>query len=110
LTALDDSEAQKEIAGVRDELRRRLGIDANVFCYAASVFGEREVRLAQEAGYTGAVTAKPGVNTSGQDPFRLVRLMVGWADDSRRFAIKLAHGGLPESSLARFVRGRRKRA
>jgi peptidoglycan/xylan/chitin deacetylase (PgdA/CDA1 family) len=108
LTALDETAARSEIACAREELERELGTEGTVYCYAAGLFGEREVRLVREAGYRAAVTCAPGVNAEGADPFRLKRLMVSWADDERRFAAKLALGGLPESPLARWARLRRR--
>jgi peptidoglycan/xylan/chitin deacetylase (PgdA/CDA1 family) len=90
LTALSEAAARDEIAGAKDDLERALGTVATTFCYAAGVFGEREVRLVREAGYRGALTTTaPGVNHPGHDPYRLDRIMVDWWDDQRTFADKL---------------------
>ncbi len=110
LPALDDDAARAEIAGAREQIELELGTQADAFCYAAGLFGEREVALVREAGYRCAVTTASGVNAEGADPYRLKRLMVSWADDERRFAVKLAAGGLAESPLARWARARRHRA
>lgn len=107
LTALSDADARDEIAGAKEELERELGTIATTYCYAAGVFGDREVRLVREAGYRGALTTNhPGVNHPGQDLFRLDRIMVTWSDNDRTFAQKLS-GSIGESRLEHWVRQRR---
>ncbi len=108
LTALDEPGARAEIFGAKEEIERALETTVTMFCYAAGIFGSREVGLVREAGYRGAVTTSPGVNLDGDDVYRLRRLMVRPSDNDRRFAVKLIGGGLADSPLVRWARGRRR--
>jgi peptidoglycan/xylan/chitin deacetylase (PgdA/CDA1 family) len=107
LPVLGDDALRHEVGAAREEIEQELGKPVTVYCYPAGLFGDREVRVARETGYAAAVSASPGVNLRGADLFRLKRLMVSRADGERRFAVKLAAGGFPESRLARFMRRRR---
>lgn len=106
LTALSDAQARDEIAGAKDEIEHHLGTPVSSFCFAAGVWGEREIGIVKESGFRGAVTNKPGVDHEGADPFRLKRLTVSWSDDARSFALKLT-GDITESRLEEWVRRRR---
>lgn len=109
LTALGDDAVRNEIAEAKREIEEQLGTVVTSFCYAAGLYGEREVQAARDAGYRNAVTTTAGVNAAEADVLRLRRLMLSWADDDRRFALKLAGGTLTESGLARWARRRRRR-
>lgn len=80
LLALDDNAARREIAGSKRELEERLGRATSVFCYPAGLFGDRERRLAREAGFAAAVSCEPGANTRATDPFALRRIQVDARD------------------------------
>ena len=108
LTALSENDVRDEIVGAKQDLERELGTVATTYCYAAGLFGEREVRIVREAGYRGALTTRqPGVNHPGQDLFQLDRVMVSWSDNERTFAHKLS-GNFSESRLELWVRQRRR--
>jgi peptidoglycan/xylan/chitin deacetylase (PgdA/CDA1 family) len=89
LPKLPDEEAWEEIAGSRGDLEKRLGRPVTSFAYPSGLYGEREVRMAREAGYRVAVTCEPGANGPGQRPHELRRLIVGPRDDLKMFEAKL---------------------
>ena len=59
-----------------------------MFAYPAGLFGDRERRLAEEAGYRFAVTVEPGTT----DPFALNRTAVERRDRMLDFRAKVAGG------------------
>lgn len=68
LRRLSEEEARREIAEGGSVLRERLGADIRHFAYPyghAQAAGEREVRLAAQAGYASAVTTRHGVLQAG---------------------------------------------
>lgn len=107
LPTVGDAEAKEEIAGAKAELERRLGVEAQVFCYPAGLYGERELELVRAAGYRAAVTTDPGVNPGGRPLHALRRTLVYWRDTDRIFAAKL-DGLLDRSSLAHAIVQRRR--
>ncbi len=70
LLILDEESARAEIRDSRVELTERLGRPVTAFAYPAGLFGEREQRLAEEAGYLAAVSCEPGVNVAEHRPLR----------------------------------------
>jgi peptidoglycan/xylan/chitin deacetylase (PgdA/CDA1 family) len=78
LTSCSDAAARAEIAGCRADLTAVLGQPVPLFAYpnghAGGDFGEREVQLVREAGFSHAVTSDWGVATVGVDPYRVPRL------------------------------------
>jgi len=76
LPALDEGAAKEEIAGSKRELENRLGRVVRAFSYPSGLYGEREARLAAEAGYKIAVSCEPGVNDSSTNRFTLKRRQV----------------------------------
>jgi peptidoglycan/xylan/chitin deacetylase (PgdA/CDA1 family) len=107
LPTVGDAEAQEEIAGAKADLERRLGVDAQVFCFPAGLYGERELELVRAAGYRAAVTTAPGVNPGGRPSHTLRRTLVYWRDTERIFAAKL-DGLLDRPSLAHAIVQRRR--
>ncbi len=90
LPALDDRQLYDELAGSKRDIERHVGQTVSSFCYPAGLYGAREARLVLEAGYLSAVTCRSGLNRTGADPTQLLRTLVGWGDDVRRFQAKLA--------------------
>ena len=107
LLSLSEEAARKEIAESRTELQERLGRAITVFCYPAGVFSERERRLAEEAGFTAAVSCEPGANTASTDRFALRRIQIDHRDRLIDFRAKLGGGydsPLPLRSAYRRLR------
>jgi peptidoglycan/xylan/chitin deacetylase (PgdA/CDA1 family) len=97
LTLLDDDRARAEIEGSKRELEARLGHPVETFCYPAGLYGEREVRLAAEAGFRVAVTCEPGLNTPSTGRLVLHRVQVDARDGLLDFRAKVA--GAHDTSL-----------
>jgi peptidoglycan/xylan/chitin deacetylase (PgdA/CDA1 family) len=107
LLLLSDEEARREIEGSKLELEAQLGRTVEAFCYPAGLFGERERRFAEEAGYRLAVSCEPGVNTSGTDPLALRRRQIDPRDRRLDFRAKVGGGHdtpLPLRGIYRRVR------
>ena len=91
VTSLDDDAAWDEIAGSKLDIERRLGCPVASFAYPAGMYGPREARMVERAGYAAAVTTDPGVNAGGPaSPHLLKRTVVFREDGERMFAAKLA--------------------
>jgi peptidoglycan/xylan/chitin deacetylase (PgdA/CDA1 family) len=92
LVALDDADAEREIADSKRELEERLGRPVTTFSYPAGLFGPRERDLCARAGYTYAVTCEPGVNSPETDPLALRRRQIDGRDSLLDFKAKLGGG------------------
>ena len=92
LLAVDDAGAWAEIHDSRSELEARLGRPVSAFAYPAGLYGERERRLAAEAGYRAAVSCEPGVNLPGTDRFALRRRQIDSRDRLVDFRAKVGGG------------------
>jgi peptidoglycan/xylan/chitin deacetylase (PgdA/CDA1 family) len=109
LLRLGEEAARREIFGSRKELEKRLGRAGTIFCYPAGLFSERERSLAEEAGFTAAVSCEPGMNTASTDRFALHRIQIDRRDRLIDFRAKLLGGHdspLPLRSLYRRLRYR----
>ena len=92
LLAVGDAPAAAEIVSSKRELEARLGRPVTTLSYPAGLFGERERRLAAEAGYRVAVSCEPGVNLEGTDRFALRRRQIDARDRLLDFRAKVSGG------------------
>lgn len=92
LLTVDDAAAAREIGGSREELEAHLERRVCAFAYPAGLYGDRERRLAAEAGYAAAVTCEPGVNRPGADRFALRRRQIDSRDSLLDFRAKIGGG------------------
>jgi len=107
LLAVGDATARAEIAESRLELEARLGRRVQAFAYPAGLYGDRERRLVEEAGYSAAVSCEPGVVLPDTDRFALRRRQIDARDRLLDFRAKLGGGHdtpLPLRGLYRRVR------
>jgi peptidoglycan/xylan/chitin deacetylase (PgdA/CDA1 family) len=107
LLTLDEENAREEIGGSKRTLEARLGRPVEAFCYPGGLFGERERRLVDEAGFTIGVSCEPGVNVSGTDLLALRRRQVDPSDSLLDFRAKVGGGHdnpLPLRNLYRRFR------
>jgi peptidoglycan/xylan/chitin deacetylase (PgdA/CDA1 family) len=107
LLAVDDQRAAAEIENSKGELEARLGRGVTALSYPAGLFGQRERRLAVEAGYRVAVSCEPGVNLPDTDRFALRRRQIDARDRLFDFRAKVSGGHdtpLPLRSLYRQLR------
>jgi peptidoglycan/xylan/chitin deacetylase (PgdA/CDA1 family) len=92
LPALDDEAARSEIAGSREALEARLDRPVLAFSYPSCLYGDRERRLVEEAGFRVAVSCEPGVNNGTTDRFALRRRQIDSRDSLLDFRAKLGGG------------------
>jgi peptidoglycan/xylan/chitin deacetylase (PgdA/CDA1 family) len=88
LTAVDPSRLREEVAGSRDEIRRRFHVPVNFFCYPAGRYNDAVIAAVQQAGYRGATTTRYGLARPG-DLYTLARVRVNATDGPRGLAAKL---------------------
>ena len=110
LPRVDAAQARDEIVDSKSEIERHVPYPLTSFCYPAGLYGEREVQLVREAGYTAAVTTNPGVNAGGGELLQLRRTLVYGADDLATFKAKLGGALDGETMLRRVLHGRRSRS
>jgi peptidoglycan/xylan/chitin deacetylase (PgdA/CDA1 family) len=92
LLDVDDARAAAEIGDCREELSQHLGRPVTLFAYPAGLHGERERRLARQAGYRAAVSCEPGLNGPHTDRFALRRRQIDAADTLLDFRAKIGGG------------------
>lgn len=76
LPACSEQKASVEIARSRDELEKRLGRTVNAIAYPNGSYTEREMRMAQQAGYECGLTMDPGFNGPEIPMFALRRIAI----------------------------------
>ena len=107
LLALDEATARAEMRDSRIELEGHLQRPVTAFAYPAGLFGDRERRLAAEAGFAAAVSCEPGVNEPGTDRLALRRRQIDARDRLLDFRAKVGGGHdtpLPLRGLYRRLR------
>ncbi len=75
LPGLGAEQLEREVAGSRKDLQKRLGVPVNFLCYPAGQFDDAVVAAAEKAGYRGATTVEPGAAEPGQ-PYAMKRVRV----------------------------------
>jgi peptidoglycan/xylan/chitin deacetylase (PgdA/CDA1 family) len=104
LLDVDNARAAAEIGDCRVELSERLGRPVTLFAYPAGLHGERERRLARQAGYRAAVSCEPGLNGPHTDRFALRRRQIDAADTLLDFRAKIGGGHDTPPPLRRSYR------
>jgi peptidoglycan/xylan/chitin deacetylase (PgdA/CDA1 family) len=84
--------AEAEIVQSRQDLLALLANEIYAFAYPNGDYSEREMRLAEKAGYKCALTLDQGSNTERTSPFRLARLCI--PDDADRHELLVKTSGL----------------
>lgn len=92
LPALTEEAAREEIAGSKQALEGRLGRRVQAFSYPTGLFGPREQRLVDEAGFRLAVSCEPGANDAATDRLALRRRQIDARDSLLDFRAKLGGG------------------
>ncbi len=92
LRSLSDDVARSEIAGSRDWIDEKCGVEARLFAYPNGKRGgdydQRDVDLVQSLGFEGAVSADWGCASSRSPIFELPRFKP-WEDDDIGFGLRL---------------------
>jgi len=94
LTTLDAARLRDEVAGSRDELRRRFHVRANFFCYPSGRYDGAVIAAVKAAGYLGATTTNYGL-ARPQEPYTLARVRVSGGAGARGLAAQLEALGPP---------------
>ena len=91
-TAAEDK--RRELAESRHLLQAQTGQAVTSFAYPFGIYGEEDVALAREAGYTTAVTTLDGIDarTPRPDPLQLKRIKVSGKDNLLAFAMRMRGG------------------
>ena len=93
LSQVGDEEVERQVAGSREDVERRLGTQPTVFAYPngrREDFDERSKRAAREAGFTWALATELGLVDERSDPFALPRIAVGADLSLARFQLLCA--------------------
>ncbi|RMF78468.1 MAG: polysaccharide deacetylase family protein [Nitrospirae bacterium] len=97
-----------EIAGSREELEARLGVEIPYFAYPYGKEDPAVRDLVVAAGYRAACSTRCGFNRAGCDPYLLRRIDVFGTDRLWQFRQKVTWGINEASRLypLKYVRGR----
>ena len=88
LPTCQTDEAREEIQGGKTMLEEKFELNINALAYPNGDYSNRDIQLAQEAGYEAALTVDFGYNTEDTDPFRLKRLSIDDQDNLDAVALK----------------------
>jgi peptidoglycan/xylan/chitin deacetylase (PgdA/CDA1 family) len=106
LTRLSEEDAKREMSESRDRIAQTYGEEPDYFSYAKGAVNGSVRRLAEEAGYEGAVSViQRGVH-EGDDLFALPRMQVDSETTFRIFCAKLSIAADWHHALWSLVRGR----
>jgi peptidoglycan/xylan/chitin deacetylase (PgdA/CDA1 family) len=74
LTLESNGHLRYELRESKSKIERLTGRAAPLFCYPNGDYDERTMRETERAGYIGAVTCRPGLNSAAENPFELRRI------------------------------------
>ncbi|WP_426424244.1 polysaccharide deacetylase family protein [Bradyrhizobium genosp. A] len=92
LPRCSEEKAEAEIAGSRSDLQTKLGHEVYALAYPNGDYSERELRLAERAGYSCALSTDRGFNSKKTPLFRLRRICV--PDDADQHELLVKASGL----------------
>ena len=107
LPQLDDDCLQSEVIDCKVELEEKVGRTVPAFCYPNGDHDGRVCRVVSRAGFTSAVTMKPGTNSALADAFRLQRWFIhedrltGWNDANSAALLRMELCGLSQDLFRR---------
>lgn len=84
----DYTTAENEIKDSKQQLEETFGLTINALSYPNGDYSERDIYLAQTAGYECGVTADSGYNDMKTDLFRLKRFSVNDAKNTTELMVK----------------------
>lgn len=87
LNKLDDEACLAELTESKQQLQALTGAAVNSFAYPFGIYSARDVQLAQQAGYSNAVTTVEGIDGLKPDFMQLQRIKISGKDSM--FAVKL---------------------
>lgn len=88
LPQCDNTTAEREIKGSKRQLEESFELTVNALSYPNGDYSERDIRLAQTAGYDCGVTVDSDYNDINSDLFRLKRFSVNDAKSTTELMVK----------------------
>ncbi|MBF0493641.1 MAG: polysaccharide deacetylase family protein [Candidatus Omnitrophica bacterium] len=76
----DDKKLLQEILGPKADIKLKVGLDAEFFCYPLGGFTEKVKKAVKGAGYTAAFTTNRGYDRTNADLYELKRIKVTNSD------------------------------
>lgn len=93
LSRLDPDQKRIEIAGSKDALEQRFGVEVASFAYPFGIWDARDRDLVREAGFSSAVTTVQGIDPwPPPDPFALRRVKISGREGFFAFRTRLRTG------------------
>ncbi len=89
LSHLTAAQVTRQLVDSRAVLESRLGKTVRYLCYPSGRYSPEVIRLAQQAGYLGAVTTVYGDTHKPDQPFELARVRMRGSDSLEIFAYKV---------------------
>jgi len=74
LTLESDQRLRYELRESKSKIERLTGRAVTLFCYPNGDYDKRTMLETERAGYVGAVTCRPGLNSAAENPFELQRI------------------------------------
>ena len=74
MTQLGTDDLKYEILTSSNQLKERLDIEVNSFCYPNGNYNESSIQIVKESGYSNAVSTVLGLNSEGMDSYSLKRI------------------------------------
>lgn len=93
LSRLDLEGKRREIAGSRAWLEDRFGVEVRSFAYTFGIWDDVDREVVREAGYTTAVTTRPGIDPHPYaDGLAISRIKVSGKENQLAFRIRMRCG------------------
>ncbi len=93
LTGLDEPAREREVIGIKGYLEERYGVPVTSFAYPFGIYEGKDVRLAERAGYTAAVTTESGIDEDFRNRrLELKRVKIGGREGMFAFRTRLRTG------------------
>jgi len=92
LQTCTDIRAKNEINGSKEELEKGYGLKINSLSYPNGDFTEREIYIAQQAGFEAGITVDLGFNSLNENPYKLKRICI--SDDASIYELMVQAAGI----------------
>lgn len=93
LARLDPDQKRIEIAGSKDALEQRFGVEVTSFAYPFGIWDASDRDIAEAAGFSTAVTTVPGIDAwPPPDPFALRRVKISGKEGFFAFRTRVRTG------------------
>mgnify|MGYP001119298141 FL=1 len=93
LARLNEAQKLVEIRGCREQLAARFAVQVSSFAYPFGIYDKVDVALAEQAGFTSAVTTVEGIDTDlHSNCFELRRVKISGKDNRLAFRLRMRTG------------------